>query len=418
MRVLKYILLIVCIYIYLYNPIFKIFGFGVIKLLLVVSFIYIIFSGFLPRFIKIFKNEIFLTLLLVCYSVPLILLGENTFAIPYTHLIWFLECFLIPAFLILFFNDIFNRISWEAIFVHAGLLASLITLFLIFNPVINLFIRNSVIIDTLDTVTSTDLMDFRGFSIAESSSYGYGIVQGLILSICLFSIRKNKAYIVPIIFLFISILFNARIGLVSVVISIFLLIISRRLKIINLLTLSVIIVLGIWIFSYSSFAVQNETSLKWAFSIFTNTENFIKGTDNTSAYHELFSNMLFLPENINDLLFGNGKKVFASNIRQSDVGYIIQIFRGGIVYLSIMFFFLWVMFIRNLNTSSDKLLPILFILTILIANIKGNAFFNSTSFFRLYAFFYVFSIFASKNAISNQISSSKEINNPLPFKDE
>jgi hypothetical protein len=367
---------------------------------------HIVFSGFLPRFLKLFEKEILLTILLVSYSVFLVLIGDNTFAIPYIHIVWFLESFFIPTFLIFFFKDIFNWLSWETLIVQIGFFASLITLFLIFNPSLNLYIRNSVIVDSLDSI-STGNWDFRGFTVAESSSFGYGLIQGLILAICLFSIKKHFAFFFPIVFLFISILFNSRIGIAPVVFSIILIIINNQISFKSIALIFTTVLVGFMFFQYSSFSQNNETSLTWGFSVFNDVLNVIEGEENNAGYTVLFSEMLFFPSDLISLIFGSGQKVFGSNIRESDVGYIIQIFRGGLIYLLIMVTFLFLLFKRNLEMNTYKLLPILFFLTIIVANIKGDAFFNSSGFFRLYTFFYVYSLYAKKGIISNNFLLQK-----------
>jgi len=401
MRALKFITFIICLYIYLYNPILQILGFGVIKLLLFVAFIYLLGKGFYPRFIGIFRTEIIFTLILVCYTL-LIALIENPagITVPYTHLLWFLEGFIIPTFLILFFREIFQRNSWEALIILVGFIASLVTLFLILNPAYNTYIRQNIIVDTLDTVSQYK-WDFRGFSLAESSSYGYGVVQGLVLSICLFSVRKKLIYLLPIIFLLISIIFNARIGLSVVAVALLLLLVSGQIRFLNFCLFATIIYLSFWFLTKSSFFLENETSLNWGLGIFGDTKNFIQETNDNSNYTALFGRMLFLPSHSMDLIFGNGKNVYLATDKSSDIGYIIQIFRGGILYLSFMLFFLWKMFKRNYNYTSKKIIPVLFILSLLIVNIKGNAFFVSSPFFRLITFFYVYSIFTSKNLINS-----------------
>jgi hypothetical protein len=407
MRALKFITFIICLYIYLYNPILQILGFGIIKLLLFVAFIYLLRKGFYPRFIGIFRIEIIFTLILVCYTL-LIALIENPagITVPYTHLLWFLEGFIIPTFLILFFREIFQRNSWEALIILVGFIASLVTLFLILNPAYNTYIRKNVIFDTLDTVSQYK-WDFRGFSLSESSSYGYGVVQGLVLSVCLFSVRKKLIYLLPIIFLLISIIFNARIGLSVVAVALLLLLISGHIRFFNFCLFATIIYLSFWFFTKSSFFLENETSLNWGLGVFGDTKNLIQGTNDNSNYTALFGRMLFFPSHPMDLIFGNGKNVYLNQDKSSDIGYIIQIFRGGIIYLSIMLSFLWYMFKRNLTIAKNRLLPVLFLLTLLIVNLKGNAFFQSTPFFRLITFYYVFSIFMSKGFINRSINIRK-----------
>ncbi len=405
MRIFKYILFILCLYIYIYNPIFKVLGFGSIKLLLLLSFIYLLFKGFYSRFFGIFKNEIIFTSILILYPFLSTLMGNiSGITVSYMHFIWFLECFIIPTFLVLYFKDIFNWFSWESIVVQVGFLASIITFFLILNPTINIFIRNSVIIESLDDLSGN--MYFRGFSLAENSAFGYGVIQGLILSICLFSIKKSIGYIIPIIFLLVSIMFNARIGLVPVLISLFLLIVNKKINLFYIITFSSIIFLAYWFLFYSSFAKQNETTLKWSLGIFKDAQNFMTGkSDNKSTnFTYLFGSMFFLPSDFCGLIFGTGSNVFYNGSRNSDIGYVNQIFQGGLLYLLIMLLFLWKMFKRNCINTSNKLLPIMMFLTICVVNYKGNAFFVPSGFFRLISFYYIFSIFTSKDIFGKRLS--------------
>jgi len=262
--------------------------------------------------------------------------------------------------------------------------------------------------DTLDNSSLTDIIwDFRGFTIAEGASFAYGVVQGLILSICLLLMLKNLKYFIPILFLFISIIFNARTGLVPVFIFIIILLINKQIKLKQiLLTMILIFVIG-YIVRYSIFAQQNETSLIWALSIFTDTQNFVKGNENSGNYSVLFNQFLFFPSDFLGLIFGKGVDVFGAGDRASDVGYVIQIFKGGILYLTLMLIFLWKLFIRNFKNASNKFLPILFFITIIIVNIKGNAFFLSSSFFRLFTFYYVYSILTSEMNLLNSQTESK-----------
>jgi len=290
-----------------------------------------------------------------------------------------------------FFKDIFQKRSWESIIVHTGLIASLITLFLILNPKINFFIRDSVIKDILYNISDPNSQN-RGFTIAENSTYAYGITQGLILAICLFSIKKNYLYAIPVFFLFVSILFNARIGFACIIIAIFLMLFRRKSKIFNIFIFGAVLCIGYFFLFKSNFSKNNLHSLHWGFSFFNDTLRFISGHDSGfSNYSVLLNKMIFFPSNIFNIIFGEGRIVFGTKIN-SDIGYINQIFIGGIIYLILMLLFLFYMFIRSINISTNKLYPILFFLTLIIVNIKGDAFFVPRGFFRLITFYYVYCV--------------------------
>jgi hypothetical protein len=120
--------------------------------------------------------------------------------------------------------------------------------------------------------------------------------------------------------------------------------------------------------------------------------------------------MFFFPKNTNEFLFGTGEDIFLNIKRSSDVGYVLQIFKGGIFYLIILLFFLILMYRRVRRIDHDKFLPIFFILVILIANIKGDSLFLSGGFFRLFTLYYVYEILLIKekknnfNSVQTQVS--------------
>lgn len=400
---------IIIIYVYIYNPIFQFIGFGSIKLLLLVSTLYILlWKKINVLFINFYKELVF-TLILIVYSLLVeVFSGPAGLLMAYSHLIWFLEGFIIPMFILLVFKDFFIKHDFKNIFISIGFIASCITLFLILNPELNSQIRSSLIMDPLDTFS--DHWTFRGFTIAEGSSFSYGVVQGIIVGFCLFQIKKSFLYTIPIITLFISIIFNARIGMVVVLIAIILLVLINKIKFKRFLIPALIIIVFINILLESSFSSSNSKSLEWGFHIFTETIDFFNGTGETNTYSVLFGDMFFFPKNTNEFLFGTGEDIFLNIKRSSDVGYVLQIFKGGIFYLIILLFFLILMYRRVRRIDHDKFLPIFFILVILIANIKGDSLFLSGGFFRLFTLYYVYEILLIKekknnfNSVQTQVS--------------
>ena len=343
-----------------------------------------------------FKREISVTFLISFYIFSTQLWGESAGAVAaYSHVIWFLESFVISYFILSVFADFFTEKKWENLIVLVGTIAAVITLFLILNPSLNEYVRSNVIIETLDTVSESE-WSFRGFSVAESSAYSYGIVQGLVLALCLFKVKDSPLYILPILLLFVSILFNARIGFVPAGFALALILFSGKIKLKSLVLLVLILFLGEWLLYDSAFSEQNESSLTWGLNFFSDTLNMVKGEDDGSNYTVLFNEMLFFPETLIGFLFGEGKDLFGLR-GGTDIGYILQLFKGGIVYLLLLLCFLWFLFKRSYKYSENKFIPILFFITILIVNIKGNAFFLSNGFFRLFISYYVYIIFSQRN---------------------
>lgn len=394
MKIIKYIFFFVCLYIYIYNPILQIFGFGIIKLLLLLAFVYLFITKKILVVFMNFKKELLILILIVLFLIPTTLLRGDATAetVIYAHIVWFLEGIFIPVFFLYIFNDIFMRSNLNLLIIFASTFAALITLFLILNPNLNIIVRDEIIVDTLDMSVSE--WDFRGFSFAESSSFIYGATQGLIICICFYMVSKSVFYILPVILLFISILFNARIGFAVVIMGVILMLAFRK---INLFSFFIVIMLIFMVpyLNFSNFINNNDRSLEWGFSFFTDTFNLIFGLDSSgvSNYSILSDTMVFLPEKEINILFGEGRSVFDALGKDSDIGYINQIFIGGIFYLGLLFFYLGFMVKRFISYSENYFFALLFMLTIIICNIKGSAFFISTGFFRIFTLYYVYSIY-------------------------
>ncbi len=399
MKIFKLILLILSLYIYLYNPILKILGFGSIKILLIVSILYLVLNKSIYTFLLNFKTELIFTIILILYSFPITYFGDSSAVfVPYQHFTWFIECFFISAFILFYFQDLFVRYSFEFLIVIVGTIASMITLYLIINPSVNEWMRESVLIDALDTTDT--VFDYRGFTFAETSSFAYGIIQGLVFAFCLNSLRKSALYAIPIIPLFISILFNARIGFSAVFISIVLLLIFKRLKFKTIFVGLIIFIFGSFFVQNSSLFTDNDDSLAWGFSFFKDTFSVISGRDTSdSNYDILFNEMLVFPNTIHGFIFGEGRSAYGVAVNSSDIGYINEILTGGVVYLLIIMFFMHYLYRRNLIYTYDKYYTLLFIFVLLVVNVKGIALFVPNGFFRLFIFFYIYCIYFKCNYI-------------------
>jgi hypothetical protein len=392
MPIVKLLLFFVSFYIYLYNPIFQMVNFGLIKILLLLSMIYLVLSGMIPVFFNLLKKEILFGAVILFWLLITLMWGEeSTLETIYTHVVFFLEAFIIPLVLIRVFHDVFDRYGPLNLVIWTGLAAALITTFLVVNPSLNTFVRESIIIDNLDTVGDIE-WDFRGFSIAESSSYAYGMIQGIMVGLVLYKSRQKASYLFMAIPMIISVMFNARIGFFPVLVA--LVLSASKVKGKNVIVLLTVAFMAFWMFSGSDFVSQNNRTLDWALSLTTDTSDFLKGksNDGMSNYDLLFGSMLFFPETIWGFIFGEGRNVYMGDFleRNSDIGYVIQIFVGGAVYLGMMLAFLYFMFRKSIQRSGASFLPLLFVAAILIANMKGNAFFLPHGFFRLFTFFYIY----------------------------
>lgn len=72
----------------MYNPIFQALGFGLTKVLLLISVLYLIYNKTARNFLFYFKSEFVITILIIIYILPFVFFGNGTATVlPYQHFI-------------------------------------------------------------------------------------------------------------------------------------------------------------------------------------------------------------------------------------------------------------------------------------------------------------------------------------------
>lgn len=228
----------------------------------------------------------------------------------------------------------------------------------------------------------------RIYGISSDYTYATPIFHGVISSIMtIYAILKNKRkYFLYIPFFAIAIFFNGRTGLLIYIFTILvcLLIIGIKKKkifsIIKFLTIG--IVCSIVLINILSYVAPN--SYWFVKSFVEDTVNLIFQRELTGNYVALFDSFVFFPEGIK-LLIGYstqviGTKGYAYGIyKSSDIGYINDIFLGGIIYATSLYT-IYLNFIKkkisrtNSNYFMFNLFSIILILSLIIANYKGEIF--------------------------------------------
>jgi hypothetical protein len=162
-----------------------------------------------------------------------------------------------------------------------------------------------------------------------------------------------------------------------------------------------LVFLGFIIYNNSSFVSENEKSMEWGLSFFEDTFSvFSKGDTSGSNYEILTEDMLFFPKSVFGLFFGEGRSVFTEGNQTSDIGYVNQIFAGGLFYLIMMITFMWYMYRRSMFYGAEKFYSILFFISLMVINVKGGAFFVSNGFYRFFTLYYIYSIFVYEKRLN------------------
>lgn len=366
--------LFVAVYFLVLNPAFTFMG-GLHTVLLLFPLLFLFVFPKINKQLRLYKRLFFCWLLLFTYVLLRTLMGGETAYVVFI-LMLLLEGCLISYVIIRI--AILNRIDFEEILLLVASVAGIISCICLFVPPVNEFTKSIQVITNDYLLTNL----FRGFGIGEGLTFGYSVALGSICALGICTIDRHKWFIPFIPIIFIATIINARTGIVPIGIAfVFFLVSSRKVSywLYSILVLALIVVLWIEIFE----ELVPEETLLWVLKFFTEIG---EGKDG-GTYMQLVSTFP-LPDTILEWIFGKGFSVFdPPRGDRSDIGYLIQINYGGIIYC----FFL-VMFLIQLLRLGYKFVPRPFFwtmtLSMLIFNYKGEYVGSQAFFIFILSFFY------------------------------
>lgn len=302
--------------------------------------------------------------------------------------LWLLFCTVVPFFITeALITKIKYMTFWEFI-IELGFIASIISCIALFSRPFNDFLRNIQLeLNTEGGVLDMQL-DFRAFGFADLLTSAYGYIQGLIASLCLFLIDKqHKRYILYIVLLFISVVINARTGLFPIGLTIFYLSINSILNFKIGLLIKYIATSVLGVFLVIMVLMQFPDIIDFVQDFIDQLSLiFLEDEFENSAY----SKMLIFPNTTTGLVFGEGHSIFGSEtMDSSDIGYVNQIFIGGLVFVITLVIYELFIYSSILKMSKEKAFATIFFISILIFNYKGVNFYSfSVSYLRLWILYY------------------------------
>ena len=310
----------------------------------------------------------------------------NAESTPYSLIIWLLEIFFIPIMIVEKVFPKINQYSFASIIIGIGVFASLISVFMLLNPSITNFVLGSVIVKPYDNAFDYWL---RCFGIAEGLTNSYGIIQGVLGSLCLILGNRRKWYYYLFLILFaLSAIINARTGIIALIITICFKFVYSSIKTkVSFVTISIVLYF-LFIFVINKYAEDFVATLEHVSNFFTSTSDYIfKGEKND--YYGALDTFIQFPDTFVGFIFGEGITLFgAYNRASSDISYINQIFTGGLIFLIGLLAIQIFIYRKLLKLYPDKFFVCLLFLTALIINFKGVGFCISESYSRFVMLLY------------------------------
>ena len=256
----------------------------------------------------------------------------------------------------------------------------------IINPSIASYFRESVSVgnDYLDTHL------YRGFGLSYSLTYAYGITLGIILVAGFNYFSNNKWFVFAAPFILISIILNARTGVVVAALGLLCAILVRR-KVSSFLITPLLLIVLLYAFTrLVSSANLSEGSMVFMEDFVDAIGGYISGED--AGAISVLRSQWRMPDNVEDWLVGQGIDIYKlGGNMHSDIGFFIQLNYGGLFYLGLLLLLVAIV-ARFFFENKEYFWGYFFIATFLIANYKGQ-FLLTSGCFRLFIMIMTFYIY-------------------------
>lgn len=380
----------IILYIYLYNPIFKWPGVSLMLLVYPIALIYALGNmGMLRRYLKYYRPLLIISVITFAYVFCRIIIYGGEEVQTVTQLLMWLSmtAVLVPFFLVEFVLRKSNLTSFWDTILNVGFVASLITIACVVNPYIKDFVTNVQV--EIEVNSLEYLRRFRNYGLASGLTNTYGYVQGTLASICLLLMGNKRAvkYYLFFLVLAISAAVNARTGLFPIMITGTFIVfksIFRSSSGTNIITTSIWVVIAIVFFSQLASSFFDQANFVYQF--FNQLDDIYDGNKDTA-----YITMWILPNETNGLVFGEGRSLFGKGAilgYYSDIGYVNQIFIGGLIFAGLLLIYELVLYMHLWKMTNKKFLPVLMFASALIFNYKGLAFYATSGFNRLVMLYY------------------------------
>lgn len=406
-EILFYLIPIIILYIYIFQPpiINKMYYVFVQSLILGVY-------GFLDKkfFKSIYTNLKYELLLLFFIIIYCLVRDLFTGEIVYfdRFLVWSFQSVIIGyLFLYHFYKkknykiDLINLLYWTSF------IASIFTALLIFIKPFDSFYE-SIQMDSYYERYENFEFRYRAYGISENLTFTYSFVLGIFGGYTLLVIRKNILLVFPMLLFILGVFFNARIGFIFITLFILIFHVKFKLKQIVKTYFYIIIALFFIVCLVQDQIAQVFENSTWALQFFYEISDSVFGTNyvdsDKNTINTLTQNFIIFPETIIETIFGTGESIYLRKENNSDVGYILQLYYGGLILIFLMFSLIYYMSWRlKLSVGTRHWYFMIFIISIIILNFKGFIF-AATPGGRILFFIYIYYIcFYSKRKKINLI---------------
>lgn len=392
---LKYLFYLLVLYIFLHNPHAPLISIGLIKILyLPLFYILLKYRKSFADYCRLFNKELKVLMAAIAFVLFRSAIGGDVSMIS-IHIFGIIEIFLLPLALIIYTQKI--GLDKTDKFIRAllciGAIGAVISTIAIFFPSVQNVINNTFGSLSSDSFLARSLWRGRGLSEALTSDYSY-IQASLVILFC-FYFKKNKWFFLFIPLMLLSIIFNARTGII-ILIGGGLLYLFYKLNPSKIILSIIVSTFAFYIFLYFFSRISNtEDVVAFLLDFSEQIESVYQSGDvgNARTMKELFVDFWIMPSNQEEWIIGRGFRLFGMKDilgYSSDVGFINYLLYGGIFYVCIIVSFYFVV-LKRLFNNKEKWYFVFFLITLIVITIKSIPFPNSgeTRFLMLVYYFII-----------------------------
>lgn len=408
-NIVMYSLMLLVVYLFVFNPPFQMLPVSPSKILYV-FLLPVFLLKYMGRFFYRFSTEVKIFFGIIMYSFIVMLISSSDADYAQTNVFLLFES-LFNAFTLAYLLVHYFDTKAESVFLWCSIIGALVSVFLIVSPGINDYVRNSLLVPERDLEAS--FFSFRSFGISESLLFTYPVSLGIASCICLEYAKEKMLYYFLLPILLVAILFNARTGLVPLLVYMgYRIVISHDFSFI--FRIIGLLIVGILILYYSGILEEYEATILWIVDGFTEILNMLSGKEGDKVGNvDVLGTMVIFPKTIFGFIFGTGKDVYmASSVGHSDIGYILQIYYGGLINLLLLFSFIFSIYrkLKRRNTQ-HRWFNYVFLGTVLLCNVKGYFITTNSGMRTLMLLAFIYLLYGERQpTYLEQVSDEEDIN--------
>lgn len=389
MKLLKYVVFLIILYLFVFNPVFGPFTgiFSLVNIFVLLGIVgYIMKPEVISYYIRANRDIFFLIIYLLFFA--LIRNGmEGATSVMTQHLLGMLRLFFVVPFIIYYHDKLRlgDNLNMIKCFIIIGVVGSLITLLCIVNPGFHEYLTTSVMQYSKEQ-QNVWFYGIRGFGFAQLLTSDYGYLMGIFFGLGCFCYNKKIWFWLCSPLLLMAVMANARLGMVIALLAIVFFLSTNKNVALSIVVFTIGTVFLLNIEGFMAAFSFSEQTVSWLSAGYEEAQDAIVtgGKSNTGTLSTLFHTMWILPDSKIQWFLGRGFDVFygGHGVHNSDVGWLRELNFGGLMYFIPYLILLGKIFMRFYKTF-DRGFSLFFISTIIIINTKTIVFPLGHSFYVL-----------------------------------